>query len=208
MFRSLFLFALLGFVLLHDVAGQPRWGIARQSRRNGRNRIDCEGGPLQVQQILENFNAPGVVTTTLTVDSDEIYLYFCEGAFNEQSCYKMTLSTRNAASSVSLGGGSNVLCESPPRPFIQKGVPTIITITITSQACNVANPEGDKLPILAPNEANFHNCFASTDSGSQTTIEIEATPRSGTPGSRSSKSSSSSSEVGAAKAAAAAAAAI
>lgn len=55
----------------------------------GRNRIDCEGGPLQVRQILENIYAPCIVTTSLTVDSDEINLYFCEGAFDEQSCYKM-----------------------------------------------------------------------------------------------------------------------
>lgn len=55
----------------------------------GRNRIDCEGGPLQVRQILENIIAPCVVTTTLTVDSDGINLYFCDGPFNVQSCYTM-----------------------------------------------------------------------------------------------------------------------
>lgn len=74
---------------------------------------------------------------------------------------------------MSLEGGSNVICESPPKPFIQKGVSTLITITITSEECTVSNPEGVKLPIQSPNEANFRNCYASTDSGSQTIIEIE-----------------------------------
>nr|XP_054758572.1 dentin sialophosphoprotein-like [Lytechinus pictus] len=197
MFRLLILVALLGFGLLHVEAGnsssesgsrsteQIQWGTTSVTNPGGKgsNRVECDGGPLQRTELLTGLQPPCTVTANFNSDADNAILNFCANqldttdpaSVDTADCYDLEISSTNAPSIVYKDG--QIIKQTAAQPFFQKGVLTILEITINYSKCTVLNRNnGLEIPIESPNEISFRYLYVSTTTGQHSTIDAQEVP--------------------------------
>ncbi|XP_063956129.1 dentin sialophosphoprotein-like [Lytechinus pictus] len=218
MFRLLILVALLGFGLLHVEADsssssssesgsrsreQIQWGTTSVTNPGGKgsNRVECDGGPLQRTELLTGLQPPCTVTANFNSDADNAILNFCANqldttdpaSVDTADCYDLEISSTDAPSIVFKNG--QIIKQTAAQPFFEKGVLTILEITINYSKCTVLNRNnGLEIPIESPNEISFRYLYVSTTTGQHSTIDAQEVPDSS--GSDSSNSDSDGSNSG------------
>ncbi|XP_041473643.1 hyphally regulated cell wall protein 1-like isoform X4 [Lytechinus variegatus] len=222
MFRLLILVALLGFGLLHVEADSSssesgsnsreriQWGTRSITNPGGRgsNRVESDGGPLQRTELLTGLQPPCTVTANFNSDAETAILNFCANqldttdptSVDTADCYDLEISSTNAPSRVWKDG--QIIQETAPQPFFEKGVLTVLEITIDFSKCTVLNKNNDiEIPIESPNEISFRYLYVSTTTGQRSTIDAQEVPdsegsNSGDSGSNSGNSGSNSGNSG------------